>query len=69
MYGQGINQELGINTPTLYIRYNQQGPIVLHGEIYLVFGGKLYEKKIRERVAICIFITESFCCTPETNTT
>ena len=44
--GGGINQELGINTHTLYIRYNQKGPIVVHGEIYLVFGGKLYEKRI-----------------------
>ena len=29
----------------------------------------LYGKRILERVPICIFLTDSLCCTPKTNTT
>ena len=29
----------------------------------------LYEKRILERVPTCVFLTDSLCCTPKTNTT
>jgi len=53
----GINQELGMNIYTL-----------LHGELYSIFYDNLYEKRIRRRMNMCVHITESLCCTPETNT-
>ena len=70
----GINQELGMNThthththTTIYKIDNQEGPTVQHRELYSVFCDNLYEKRILKRLSIRI--TESLCCTPETNTT
>ena len=48
---------------------NQQGPTVQDMELYPIFFNNLYEKRIWKRMNICICITESLCCTPETNTT
>ena len=55
----------------LYIKYidNQQRPTVYHKELYSVFCNNLYGKRICKRMNICICITESLCCTSETNTT
>ena len=48
---------------------NQQGPTVEQRELYSMFCNNLNGKRIWKRMDICICITESLCCTPETNTT
>ena len=48
---------------------NQQGPTVQHRELCSIFCNNLIGKRIWKRIHICICITESLCCTPETNTT
>ena len=55
---------------TMFKINNQQGPTVQHRELCLIFweyyiNGKRFFKKIDT----CLCITESLCCTPETNTT
>ena len=68
--GGRINQEFGINRYTLlYIKQiNNKDLLYSTGNHiqYLIINckGKEYEKEY-----ICIFIIESLCCTPETNTT
>ena len=52
---------------TIYKIDNQQRPTVEHRELYSIFWDNLYQKRILKRMDICI--TESLCCTPETNTT
>ena len=53
----------------VYKRDKQQGPTVQHREIYscsvITYMGKVSEK----RMDICICITDSPCCTPESNPT
>ena len=56
--GGGINWECGINRCTL--PYKKRF-IVLHGELYSLYSNKPY-------IYGCVYITESLCCTPETNT-
>ena len=66
----GINQELGMNIHTLlYMRDDQQRPTVQHKKFYPIFWDNLYEKRILERMNVYVCVTESLCCTPETNTT
>ena len=48
---------------------NQQGPAVEHRELCSVFCNNLNGKRIWKRIDTCICITESLCCTPETNIT
>ena len=48
---------------------NQQGPPVQHRELCSVFCNNLNGKRIWKRIDTCTCITESLCCTPETNTT
>ena len=48
---------------------NQEGPTVYHREHYSVFYKNLNEKRIWKIIGICVYITESFCYTSETNTT
>ena len=48
---------------------NQHGPAIEHRELYLILCNDLYGKRTLKRVDICICITESLCCTPDTNTT
>ena len=48
---------------------NQQGPTVQHRELCSIFCNNLNGKRIWKRLDTCICITESLCCTPETNTT
>ena len=60
----------GMNIHTLlYMRDDQQKPTVQHKKFYPIFWDNLYEKRILERMNICVCVTESLCCTPETNTT
>ena len=44
------------------------GPTVQHRELYSILCNDLYEKRISERGDICLGITDSLCCTAETNT-
>ena len=50
---------------------NQQGPTVWHRELFSVLCDGLYRERIfkKKKVDICVCTTDSFCCTPETNTT
>ena len=67
----GVNKEFGINRYTLlYVKQMNNKDLLYstgHYIQYLVitYSGKEYEKHIY----IYICITESLCCTPETNTT
>ena len=54
---------------TIFKMDNQQGPTVEHRELCSVFCSNLNGKRIWKRMDICIRITESLCCTPETITT
>ena len=51
---------------TIFKIDNQQGSIVYHRELCLVFCNNQNGKRFQKRI-VCI--TESLCCTPETNTT
>ena len=53
---------------TIYIIDKQEGPTVQHRELYSIFYNNLDGKRIWKRMDICMCITESLCCTPETNT-
>ena len=57
-----------VNT-TVYKTGNPQGPSVQHRELCLILCNNLNGKRIWKRIDTCICITESLCCTPETNTT
>ena len=46
--------------------HSQQGPPVEQRQLYSVFCEKPYEKRIKKE-SMCV--TESLCCSPETNTT
>ena len=48
---------------------NQQRPTVQHRERCSIFCNNLNQKRIWKRIDTCIHITESLCCTHETNTT
>ena len=39
-----------------------------HKELYLVLSGDLYGKDIKKKKDICICMTDSFCCTAESDT-
>ena len=64
---------------TIFQVDNQQGPTVqqgLYSSLYSTAQGtllnilyNLHGKRIWKRIDICVSITESLCCTPETNTT
>ena len=55
---------------TVYKIYNQQGPTIQQRKLtqysVITYVGKESEK---EWVYVCIYVTESLCCIPETNTT
>ena len=48
---------------------NQQGPPIQCRELYSIFCNNLYGKRIWKIMHICMYITESHCCTPNTTTT
>ena len=55
--------------PVVYGMTGQQGPAVLHRELYPVFCDKsMQEKNVKEN-RLCTCITDSLCCTAETITT
>ena len=45
---------------------NQKGPMVQHREHWSTLCNKLNGKRIWKRIDICLCITESCCCRPET---
>ena len=67
----GINQEFGSNMYTLlHIKQINSKDLLYSTGNYtqhsvITYMGKESEK----RIDICIYTTESFCCTPESNTT
>ena len=48
---------------------NQQGPTVQHKELCSILCNNLNGRRIWKRIDTRTYITESLCCTPETNTT
>ena len=46
---------------------NQQEPRVQYRELYLISGKTTMEENVKKK-STCVCITESLCCTPETNT-
>ena len=68
--GGGINQELGMNI-NIILRIRQ----ITNKDLYVTGNSTQYSvinfkrKESKKRMNICICITESLCCTPETNTT
>ena len=53
---------------TIYKVDKQQGPTVQHRELYSILCNGLYGKESEKRLDICIRITDSLCCTAESNT-
>ena len=54
---------------TIYKIGNRQGPAAQHREIHSIFCDNLHEKRIQKRLSGSLRITESLCCTLETNPT
>ena len=54
---------------TIFKIDNQQGSAVQNKESSSIFSNNLTGKRIWKRMNICIYIMESLCCIPETNTT
>ena len=62
--GGGLNWEGRNNIFKLLYKIDEQELIVWHRKIYLIVCNNLYGKK---RMDTFICITDSPCCTPETN--
>ena len=71
--GNGGGERLGVwdwHVHTAIFKIdNQQGPAVQHRELCSILCNNLNGKRIWKRIDTCVHITESLCCTPETNTT
>ena len=65
----GINWEMGINIYTLLYIKQMTNKDLLYSTRNSTQYSDLYGKIILKRTDICIFATESLCCTAETNTT
>ena len=67
--GGGTNQEFGINTYTLLYtkQITNEDPLHSPGN-YTQYFVITYKRKEYGKIYVCvyIYITESFCCTPET---
>ena len=48
---------------------NQQRPPIQCREVYSIFCNNLHGKRIWKIKHICMYVTESHCCTPNTTTT
>ena len=65
-----INQEVGINIYTLlYIKQITNKDLLYSKEKYTQQFVITYKRKESEKEDMYVCITESLCCTPETNTT
>ena len=67
--GSGMNWEFGIDIYTLLCIIQITNENLLYRELYSMLCGDLNGKEISERKDIHIHITDSLCCTAETNTT
>ena len=68
--GGGINQEFGINIYTLlYIKQITSKDLLYSTGNYTQYFVITHKGKKSEKVDIYVCITESLCCTPETDTT
>ena len=71
--GGGINWEIGIDIYTLpYIKQITNKDLLYSTSNSIQYSVMAYmEKNLKKtkRVDICIYITDSLCCMPETNTT
>ena len=66
--GEGTEWEVGVSRCKLvYGTDNQRGTNVQHRELYSVSYGKGILKK--ECMCMCVYKTESLCCTAEISTT
>ena len=67
----GINWEIGIGIYTpLYIKLITNKDLLYNTGNSTQYSVMTYMgKESKKRVDICIWITDSLCCTPETNTT
>ena len=67
---EGVNQELEMNAHTLlHVRQRASKDLLCstgHSTQYSVIT---YVRKESKKINKCAYITESLCCTPETNTT
>ena len=67
--GGGINWQYGINRCTLpYIKQINKKDLWYSTGNYIQYLVITYNGKESEKEYIYIYISESFCCTPETNT-
>ena len=63
-------ESLGWTCTHCYIKVdNQQGPTVLHIELYSTLYGSLNQRGVWGRMGTCICMTEPLCRPPETITT
>ena len=67
--GSGGRNKFGIDIHIIHATDNQQGPTVQHRELYSISRNKIYKRKESGKKQIYACITQSLCCTPETNTT
>ena len=68
--GREINQEIGNNRYTLlYLKYVINKDLLYSTGNPTQYSVTTYMGKEPEKKNSCICITESLCCTPETNTT
>ena len=69
-WGKGQLESLGWTCTHCYIKVdNQQGPTVLHIELYSTLYGSLNQRGVWGRMGTCICMTEPLCRPPETITT
>jgi len=67
--GSGMNWEIGTDIYTLLCIIQITNENLLFRELYSVLCGDLNGKEISKRKGKHIHITDSLCCTAETNTT
>ena len=64
---EGLKQQ---KHTTIYKIDDQQGTAVEHRELYSIFHNDLYgKKKSKQRMNVCICVSDSLCYTAESNTT
>ena len=64
---EGVTGVWGQHTLTSIYKADTQASTAQLGELYSIFGNNLSEKNLKKDMGVCV--TESLCCTPETNAT
>ena len=67
--GGGINQEFGINIHTTVYKIDKQQGLLYSTGNYIQHFVITYKGKESEKEYMYMYVNESLCCTPETNTT